>query len=209
MVKRGNQRCSPVTKALMRSVPGLQRLVWWRHFFAWESRHSYMRKGSLLNRFVTWSSKRFMRSHIENAKLADRLVPDFPAGCKSFVVSDGYLPALRAPQTTLVTEAIARVSRNAVIDIDGGRHEIDVLVMATGYQAFDITNIMKVTGPDGLDLAEFWRERMVTHRTMGVPGFPNFFLMLGPNTGLGHNSMTLIVAPKITAGDPAPRNRSG
>ncbi len=93
----------------------------------------------------------------------------------------------------LVTTDISRVEPDAIVTSDGERYPVDTIVTATGFQPFNIAKYVEFEGRDGLLLKDAFSDRIEAHRTMMIPGFPNLFLMLGPNSGLGHNSVILMI----------------
>ena len=146
--------------------------------------------------------ERLARRHLE-AQVADpalraKLTPDYRLGCKRVLISDDYYPALQRPNVALETAPIARVEARALFTADDRRIEADVLVMATG---FDVTNPqadpMEVVGRDELRLKTAWSEGAQAHLGITVAGFPNWFILMGPNTGLGHNSMIFMIESQI------------
>ena len=128
---------------------------------------------------------------------AERLVPNFPIGCKRILISDDYYSTFNEPHVSLETQTIEHISRKGIRTSDGRDFELDAIVLATGFRPFDVTSYLAIRGRDGLDLGDAWNERIESHRTMMVPGFPNFFLLLGPNSGLGHNSIILMIEAQV------------
>jgi cation diffusion facilitator CzcD-associated flavoprotein CzcO len=145
--------------------------------------------------------ERRARSHaktqLDNPALRERLTPADRIGCKRILLSNDYFPSLNRPNVALVTAPIARIAADAVITADGTRHPADVLIYATGFQATDPLGGIAITGRDGVTLAEAWAGRMRARLGLAVPGFPNMFLLAGPNTGLGHNSLVFMLEAQI------------
>lgn len=193
VIPRNDKPYGALSRFLMRWAPGLQALTHQTIYQLYELRHGYLKPGGKLSKLTRDVSVHTMRKQIRDETMLARLIPDFSPGCKRSVISDDYLPALQAQNVTLVTEGIERVVPEGIVDRRGRLHRFEVLVLATGYKPFDITKVMSVIGPGGVPLEAVWAERPLVHRTISVPGFPNFFLMLGPNTGLGHNSMTVVI----------------
>jgi cation diffusion facilitator CzcD-associated flavoprotein CzcO len=180
-------------KALVKRVPLLLRLINRALFNQWEANHAFLRRGSELALRMGRRIRRGMEAQIPEGPLRDLLIPDYAPGCKRIIMSSSYLPALQRPNVKPVSEPIAEVTAQGVMTRDGVEHAFDVLVLATGYKNFDISEVLEVIGPDGVNLRDLWRTRAVTHRTVAPPGFPNFFVMMGPNTGLGHNTVTTMI----------------
>jgi cation diffusion facilitator CzcD-associated flavoprotein CzcO len=129
---------------------------------------------------------------IADPELKKRLTPDYQVACKRLVLSDAFYPAIQKPAAELVTAAIERVEPGGVRCAEGTLHELDVLVLATGFQAHNFMRPMAVVGRDGVTLDEAWAHANEAHRSVAVPGFPNFFMMVGPNSPIGNFSLIMI-----------------
>jgi cation diffusion facilitator CzcD-associated flavoprotein CzcO len=136
---------------------------------------------------------------VRDPELRAALTPSYPLGCKRTVISDDFYPALQLPHVSLETGAIVRVERGAVVVAGGGgrevRHALDVLVLATGFDVVASIDSLAVTGRAGVTMREAWAARGGPEAYRGVlaHGFPNLFMMMGPNTGLGHSSMISMI----------------
>jgi cation diffusion facilitator CzcD-associated flavoprotein CzcO len=134
-----------------------------------------------------------MRSQVKDPGLRDRLTPAYRLGCKRVLISNEYYPALTRPNVALVTDGIAAIEPRGVRTTDGALHALDALVLATGFRASDYLAPLNITGVGGRDLNDQWREEPGTYLGISIAGFPNMFLLMGPNTGLGHNSMIFMI----------------
>ncbi len=121
------------------------------------------------------------------------LTPDYVMGCKRILLSSDFYPALTRPNVRLVTSGLAKVEGSTLIAQDGSTTEADVLILATGFRAIDMPLASCIYGRDGATLAQAWGQDMRALRGTSVAGFPNLCLIIGPNTGLGHNSMIHII----------------
>jgi cation diffusion facilitator CzcD-associated flavoprotein CzcO len=130
---------------------------------------------------------------VPDAGLRRALTPDYLMGCKRILLSSDFYPALTQPNVRLVTSGLAKVEGSTLIAQDGSTAEADVLILATGFHAIDMPLASAIYGRDGRTLAQFWGEDMRALRGTSVAGFPNLCLVIGPNTGLGHNSMIHII----------------
>ncbi|MEP6624714.1 MAG: NAD(P)/FAD-dependent oxidoreductase, partial [Acidimicrobiia bacterium] len=126
---------------------------------------------------------------VRDPDLRERLRPSYRAACKRLVVSPDFYEAMQRPNVDLVTSDIARVEPAGVRTIDGVLHELDVLVLATGFRADAFVRPMGVVGRDGVDLADEWAARPNAYLSVAVPGFPNFFMLNGPNGPVGNFSL--------------------
>ena len=129
--------------------------------------------------------------------LRARLTPTYTLGCKRIIYYNDYFRSLTLPQSELVTTPLRGVTAAGVLTEDGREHELDVLVCATGFDTAKLLSGLRVTGLGGLALEDAWRRGQSAYLGISVPGFPNFFLTLGPNTGTGHTSTLLFIEPQV------------
>jgi cation diffusion facilitator CzcD-associated flavoprotein CzcO len=136
-----------------------------------------------------------------NAQIADpalrkRLTPDYAIGCKRVLISNDYYPAVAQPNVEIVTDPIREITADGVTTIDGTARKADVLIYGTGFQPMNVE--IDFVGRDGRSLAQdAWKDRPRAHLGLTVAGFPNLFFLMGPNTGLGHNSMVYMIESQI------------
>jgi cation diffusion facilitator CzcD-associated flavoprotein CzcO len=135
---------------------------------------------------------------ISDPDLRQRVTPDFMLGCKRVLISNHWYRALARDNVELITSDIARVGAHSVVTADGVTHEIDAIVVATGFMPTEAPIARQITGTDGRTLAEHWQLRGVqAYKGAAVAGFPNLFFIVGPNTGLGHSSMVLMIESQV------------
>ncbi len=134
-----------------------------------------------------------LRRQVRDPALRAKLQPDYPLGCKRLLFSNDWYPALTRPNVEVCTEAIAEVTPEGVRTADGVLHEADVLVYATGFWATDFLEPIRLTGRAGQTLAAEWVDGAHAYLGMTVPGFPNLFLLYGPNTNLGGSSILSMI----------------
>jgi cation diffusion facilitator CzcD-associated flavoprotein CzcO len=127
--------------------------------------------------------------NVEDPDLRERLRPDYRAACKRLVISPDFYGAIQRPNAELVTERIQRIEHNGVRTADGRLHELDVLVLATGFKTDAFMRPMRVVGRNGLTLEEAWNPRPVAYLSISIPDFPNFFMLNGPNGPVGNFSL--------------------
>ena len=133
--------------------------------------------------------KAHLRLQVKDPALRAKLVPDYPIGCKRILFSNDWYPALARDRVQVVTDAVVAVDPTGVVTGDGTHHDADVLVWGTGFAATDFLSTIRVTGRDGLELHDVWRDGATAYLGIGVPGFPNLFCVYGPNTNLGGSSI--------------------
>ena len=131
----------------------------------------------------------YLENHIADPELRGKLWPDYRAACKRLVISHDFFDAIQLPNTELVTENIERIDPAGVRTADGRLHELDVLVLATGFHVDRFMRPMTIRGHDGILLDDVWRERPAAYMSIGVPNFPNFFMLNGPNSPVGNFSL--------------------
>lgn len=138
-----------------------------------------------------------LRRQVPDTDLRARLEPSYTIGCKRILPSHAWYPALQKPNVELVTDGISEVRPEGIVSGDGTLRELDAIVLATGFNVFDPEFAHRVRGPDGT-LAEVWSGGGAQAYLGGsVAGFPNLFLLLGPNTGLGHNSIVYMIESQL------------
>jgi cation diffusion facilitator CzcD-associated flavoprotein CzcO len=170
-----------------------------RQFIFW--RQEFRVLGFLGNKTIRKLAERMALQHLE-ANIADpqlraALTPNYQLGCKRVLVSDDFYPALNRPNVKLVTDAITEVRERSIVTQDGVERPIDVLIYGTGFRATEPLIGCRVVGRGGVEIHDAWQKRMSAFLGVTVTGFPNFFMLLGPNTGLGHNSVVLMIEAQV------------
>ncbi|MCZ6893412.1 MAG: NAD(P)/FAD-dependent oxidoreductase [Gammaproteobacteria bacterium] len=138
-----------------------------------------------------------LEENIADPDLRGRLTPNYQVACKRLIMSDTFYPAIQKPNARLVTANIERIEASGVRTNDQVLHELDVLVLATGFDGHRFMRPMEITGIDGVTLNEIWAEGVVAHRCVTLPGFPNFFVLIGPNSPIGNFSLILVAELQV------------
>lgn len=198
IVPRTDRTFSALERRAYRRFPGLQRLA--REAIYW-SRELYV-LGFAVDRRLMRIPERIARSllaaQVGDRRLREKLTPDYTIGCKRILVSSDFYPALGEPSADVVTSPIAEICERSIITADGVERPTDTIVMATGFQVTPPPIAEAIRGRHGTRLLDVWRERgMQAHRGTTVAGFPNLFLLVGPNTGLGHTSMVYVIESQV------------
>jgi cation diffusion facilitator CzcD-associated flavoprotein CzcO len=141
--------------------------------------------------------KRRLRREIPDPELRERMVPDYPMGCKRVLISNDWLPALARPNVEVVCDPIAAITERGVATADGKEREVDAIVLGTGFQAHRFLAPMSIRGRDGRDLNEAWADGAEAYLGLAVSGFPNMFMLYGPNTNLGAGSIITMLESQI------------
>ncbi|WP_290524220.1 NAD(P)/FAD-dependent oxidoreductase [Alcanivorax sp.] len=144
-----------------------------------------------------WLFKRHLNKQIADPALRDKLTPDYPMGCKRILMSNDYYPALAQDNVEVINHGIQSVDASGLTDSDGTHHKADVIIYGTGFQATDFLTPMKITGREGQDLNQAWKDGAEAYLGIAVHGFPNLFMLYGPNTNLGHNSIIYMLESQI------------
>jgi cation diffusion facilitator CzcD-associated flavoprotein CzcO len=184
----------PITgleRAVYRRLPAAQRsmrsaIYWGRELYALPLVRARLAP------VVEAVARMHLRRQVPDPELRARLTPDYAPGCKRILISDDYLPALSRDNVEVVTDGIAEVREHSIVTRDGRERQVDTIIFGTGFHVTDVRVATRLRGGDGRSLAEVWAGGMAAHRGTTVAGFPNLFLLLGPNTGLGHTSVVLM-----------------
>jgi cation diffusion facilitator CzcD-associated flavoprotein CzcO len=147
--------------------------------------------------FASRLAKKHLRDSVPDPELRRKLTPRYTMGCKRILLSNDYYPAVCRDNVQLVTDGITEVRERAIVTSDGKEHALDAIVLATGFQAAEAVAPYAVRGRGGRDLNEAWRDGAEAYLGTTVSGFPNYFLIVGPNTGLGHSSMVYMIESQI------------
>ena len=186
---RKNRPYPALAKAAFEGIPGLQELRRRFVFHYGESLTMLIRHPRTVGRIGSARSAAFMRSQLKDPALREKVWPDYTFGCKRVLFSSHFLPALERPNVELVTHAVTSVSAGGVVTEDGANHELDCIIWATGFKTTDFMFPMAIVGRDGESLSESWGHGAHAHLGMSVPGFPNLFVMYGPNTNTSGGSI--------------------
>ncbi len=198
VLPRANVEFGDRARQTFGNVPGarflFRNLLYW---FAEMGAFAMTRRPSLLS-MVARMGKRHIADQITDPVLREKVTPTYRPGCKRLLGSDQYYPALAEAKSEVVTDSIGSVSADGITTTDGSLREADVIILGTGFKVFDAYTDLDVTGRGGVDLTQRWR-------TEGVQAFlgitmadaPNAFFLLGPNTGLGHNSIIFMIESQI------------
>jgi cation diffusion facilitator CzcD-associated flavoprotein CzcO len=130
-----------------------------------------------------------LASHVLDADLRAKLTPDYRAACKRLVISPNFYESITKSNVSLVTDAIVRVEPKGVLTAEGALHELDVLVLATGFRVDQFLRPIDVTGRNGVRLDDAWSARPSAYLSVSIPDFPNLFMLNGPNGPVGNFSL--------------------
>jgi cation diffusion facilitator CzcD-associated flavoprotein CzcO len=134
---------------------------------------------------------------VEDPVLREKLTPNYKVGCKRLVMSDSFYDDIQKPNVALITDAIDSICARGIRTADGELHELDILVMATGFDPHRFLRPMDVRGLNGIKLEEEWADQNRSYLTVTVPEFPNFFMLGGPSSPIGNFSYLLTAETQI------------
>ena len=179
------------------TVPGLQKLVRGMVYSARESNVLAFVKQPALMGLIERLAKRHIERQVPDPAMREQVTPDYTIGCKRILPSNRWYPALVQDNVELVTAGVEKATATGVVDANGVEREVDAIIFGTGFQVTDMPVGQAVVGRDGKSLDDAWQGSPNAYLGTSVPGFPNLFMMLGPNTGLGHNSMIYMIESQI------------
>ncbi len=188
---------SRVERGLYRALPLAQRAVRTAIYWSRESLALGFTKDPRLAQPAELGAKLHLRRQVRDRELRRKLTPDYRLGCKRILLSNSWYPALCKPNVELVTDAIERIEGREIVLADGSRREVDTIILGTGFHVTDPPTAWLVRGRDGKTLAESAGRTPRAYLGTAMAGFPNMFKIIGPNTGLGHNSMVFMIESQL------------
>jgi cation diffusion facilitator CzcD-associated flavoprotein CzcO len=193
VVPRDDTPFTPAQRRRFRTFPVLARLHRWRIYLRQELLALLMLGNKRMAARVRDGGRDFIAATIDDPELREVVTPTYEPGCKRLLISNDWYPTLNRDDVELVSSPIVEVTAAAVVTADGVEHAADTIIFGTGFSATHFLAPMKVFGQDGLELSEAWSDGAVTHLGIAAPGFPNLFLLAGPSSGLGHNSIVVMI----------------
>lgn len=197
VLPKADRPFKPWEQTLFKRVPAWDRL--YRYLIYWknESRAlAFTRFSGLLEIFAI-QARREARRHITDPEKLKHLIPDYKIGCKRILISNDWYPAINQSHVNLVTTGIERITGDGVLTEDGQLHKVDAIIYGTGFAASKFLAPMEITGRDGLSLNTAWQEGAEAYKGISVAGFPNLFVLYGPNTNLAHNSIIYMLESQV------------
>ena len=196
---RRDRPTSPARKLAYRKIPALQRLSRLRIYLTFEALLAvFMGHAEGRKRTVRKGARGHLSQQVADPTLRQTLTPDYEIGCKRLLLSDDYYPSLTQPNVEVVNSPVARFTAHEVIGEDGVARTVDTVIMGTGFEAAVPPYAEHIVGREGRRLSETWREHGVeAYAGSTVSGFPNMFMMIGPNATLAHNSMIYMIESHI------------
>jgi cation diffusion facilitator CzcD-associated flavoprotein CzcO len=197
IMPKPDREITAIEHRVFERVPAAQKLARTALYWMLEWRaFAFVNEPRLLKRAQVLAI-RYLKSRVKDRALRAKLTPNYTMGCKRILMSNDYFEALQRPNAALVSEGIREIRPRGVVTKDGVEHELDALVFATGFYAAENIIPFAVRGRGGADLNEAWKGGAEAYLGSAIAGFPNFFLIVGPNTGLGHNSMIFMIESQV------------
>ncbi|MGI8460643.1 MAG: flavin-containing monooxygenase [Solirubrobacterales bacterium] len=197
VVPKPDRPYRPRERTLFRRFPWIQSLSRAWAFLRFEYAILIFTRLTLIRRLYEHGYRMRLRREVPDPALRRKLQPDYPIGCKRVLISNDWLPALSRSNVSVVSEPIREITAAGILTADGVEHEADVLILGTGFAANDFLAPMEVRGLGGRDLNEAWRDGAEAYLGLTVNGFPNMFILYGPNTNLGAGSIVFMLESQI------------
>ncbi|MBS4727009.1 NAD(P)/FAD-dependent oxidoreductase [Mycobacterium sp. SM1] len=198
VVPRTNEELPVWLRRALTNVPALAWALRTTIYWGQEALAYGMTKRPNTLKVIEALAKWNIRRSVKDRELRRKLTPQYRIGCKRILNSSTYYPAVANPKTTLITDRITRITPAGIVTADGTERPVDVIVFATGFHVTDSYTYVQIKGLHGEDLVDRWnREGLAAHRGITVADVPNLFFLLGPNTGLGHNSVVFMIESQI------------
>lgn len=189
---------SDLERQLFRWLPFTQHLLRAGIYCVHESRVTGFTGQSKLLSLAARVAHRHVRRQISDPELRRKVTPTYAIGCKRILISDTYYPALAQPNVEVITDPIREVREHGIVSADGRERQVDAIIFATGFKAQQPVVRGALFGRGGVDIVDTWKDGPEAYLGTTVSGFPNFFMLVGPNTGLGHNSMVYMIESQIS-----------
>jgi cyclohexanone monooxygenase len=179
---------------LFKYLPFTQRMVRASVYAFLEMRVIGFVKQQWLMKIIQRIAKAQLARQVKDKELRKKITPNYTIGCKRVLMANNYYPALTKPNLEVITDAVTEVRENSVVSADGTEREIDAIIWGTGFYVTSNPAWDNLKGRDGRSLSETWaKSGMEAHLGIEVANFPNMFMIIGPNTGLGHSSMVYMI----------------
>ncbi|NMD62633.1 UNVERIFIED_ORG: cation diffusion facilitator CzcD-associated flavoprotein CzcO [Nocardia globerula] len=193
VIPRADRSLPPIQKALYTKVPAAQKAVRGTVYGFREALGAAMSHATWVLPAFEMVAKAHLRKQVKDPELRRKLTPDFTIGCKRMLLSNDWLRTLDRADVSLVDSGLVSVTEDGVVDGHGIEHKVDTIIFATGFTPTEPPVAHLITGRSGATLAEQWNGSPSAYKGTTVSGFPNLFLMYGPNTNLGHSSIVYML----------------
>ena len=193
-------RDRPITefeRRLYRRLPAAQRAVRTMVYFSRELLVTGLVYRPELMNTIQKMAEGHLAKQVPDEALRAKLTPNYVIGCKRILPSNAWYPAITQPNVDVVASGVTSFTPTGVLAADGSVHEVDTVIFATGFHVTDTAFAAVVRGRGGMPLSDVWNGSPQAYRGAAIPDFPNLFLLVGPNTGLGHNSVVFMIEAQL------------
>ncbi|HVL94896.1 MAG TPA: NAD(P)/FAD-dependent oxidoreductase [Solirubrobacteraceae bacterium] len=197
ITRHGGRDTRPFERRLYRRLPATQKLVRGSIWALHELLVPGLRGNRLWQAVMKAAGIKHLYGQVKDPQLRRKLKPGYAMGCKRILISNDYYPALTRPNVDVITDGIAEVRPRSIVTRAGQEIEVDTIIMGTGFQVTDIPIAQRIAGRGGRRLADEWDGSPGAYLGTTIAGYPNLFLLTGPNTGLGHNSIVYMIESQL------------
>jgi cation diffusion facilitator CzcD-associated flavoprotein CzcO len=193
IVPKRDRETSELEKWAYAHVPGAHWLRRTGLYWLMESRVIGFAYAPIVNELAEKLVRRHLERSVRDPQVRAKLTPSYRLGCKRVLLSNDYYPAVQRDNVDVITDRIAEITPRGVRTSDGVEREVDAIICGTGFRVSEYLSSIRIVGREGAELNDVWRASLRNYLGITVSGFPNMFLLMGPNTGLGHNSMIFMI----------------
>jgi cation diffusion facilitator CzcD-associated flavoprotein CzcO len=197
VIPRPDRAVTRAERWLLQRARPLQQLFRAKHYVQFEARVVMFLFAPALARVMQWKAMLHLKRQVPDAALRASLTPDYTLGCKRVLLSNDYYPALARPNVKVLQEGIREIRARSIVTARGEERPVDVLIYATGFDVEHAYGPIDIRGRDGASLAQALASGGGAYKGATVAGFPNLFMITGPNTLLGHNSMIYMIESSV------------
>jgi cation diffusion facilitator CzcD-associated flavoprotein CzcO len=197
VLPKKNPPFSALAKRIFAAVPFVDRAYRATIYLTFETRFFWFRRNSRFARLIENAAGKYREEEVADPELRAKLVPDYPIGCKRILAVSDYFSTLVRDDVDVVDTPIDRLTPTGVVTADGVEHPVDTVIFATGFESTSFLAPVEIVGRDGQKLDEVWHDGAEAYLGLTVSGFPNLFMLYGPNTNLGHNSIVFMLECQI------------
>ncbi len=192
-MERRDKPYSEFTKWLFKYFPLVLRLYRFRTWVLLGSNYYALVKQTWYTKFLEGKTLQYLNSIVKDLDLVKKLTPSYPFGCKRVLVVENYYETLVKENCEVVDSPILEIKKDSIVDSERNERKVDLIIYATGFRTSEFLTPLEVFGFEGKRLKDSWSKGAEAHRGIAVSGFPNFFMLYGPNTNLGHNSIIFMI----------------
>jgi cyclohexanone monooxygenase len=196
VIPKFDRRVTDAEKKLFRRFPATQQALRSAFYYLFEATQLAQRRPRVMQQLQKLALIHLKRQ-VADPELRRALTPHFTLGCKRILLSNTYYPALQEPNAEVVPHAMREIRAHSVVGADGVEREVDAIIFGTGFHVTDMPIAERIRGADGRSMAEAWQGSPRAYLGTTVTGFPNLFMLIGPNVGNGHTSAIILIEAQL------------